>query len=235
MRIFFSILALLLSCALPAFAGQPAVKLSASGICHDSSSVWYDRTKNYTSFDSMTSCLSQGRAPKGYSQTAPMPAASQGYDRSKFGDWADFDSDCVNTRHEVLAQLSTGRISYSSDGCRVIRGRWNDPYTGKIFMEARKMDIDHLVPLYWAWQHGADRWDSSKRKQFANDPVNLFAVDAGTNRAKGAKGPLEWLPPSAGFHCQYVLRFERLMKTYGLSYTPDDTAKFKRLQYQLCG
>jgi hypothetical protein len=30
----------------------------------------------------------------------------------------------------------------------------------------------------------------TKREQFANDPVNLFAVEARVNRQKGAKGPL---------------------------------------------
>lgn len=234
MRNFLSILAIFLSLAIPALAGQPAVKLSSSGICHDVGSAWYGRTRTYTAFDTMEACLAHGRAPKDYSQSAPVPV-SRGYDRSLFGGWADFDGDCLNTRHEVLAQLSTGRLVLSNDNCRVVRGRWNDPYTGKIFLEARKMDIDHLVPLYWAWQHGADQWSNAKREKFANDPVNLFAVDAGTNRAKGAKGPLEWLPPNAAFHCQYVLRFKRLMKTYGLTYPAADAARFEQQMQRLCG
>ena len=36
------------------------------------------------------------------------------------------------------------------------------------------------------------------------------------NRQKGAKGPLEWLPPRESFHCQYVTRFKRALIIYGL-------------------
>jgi len=46
---------------------------------------------------------------------------------------------------------------------------------------------------------------------YGNDPRNLFAVDDGTNRSKGTEGPLEWLPPNADFHCQYVTRFWRIV------------------------
>jgi S1-C subfamily serine protease len=41
------------------------VKKSRSGICHDSSSRWYRRTKHYKAFDSIQDCLgSGGRLPK---------------------------------------------------------------------------------------------------------------------------------------------------------------------------
>ena len=59
----------------------------------------------------------------------------------------------------------------------------------------------------------------SKREQFADDPVNLFAVEARVNRQKGAKGPLEWMPPRESFHCQYVTRFKRALIIYGLEWS----------------
>ena len=41
------------------------VKKSKSGICHDTSSRWYGRTKHYKAFDSLEDCLqSGGRLPK---------------------------------------------------------------------------------------------------------------------------------------------------------------------------
>ncbi len=70
------------------------------------------------------------------------------------------------------------------------------------------------MPLKWAWDNGADTWSDDKRQRFANDPVNLFAVDISTNRSKGAQGPQQWLPPHAGFHCQYLTRYQRVLKTY---------------------
>jgi hypothetical protein len=47
------------------FATQ-VIKKSSSGICHPPQSSWYERTKNYTAFDSLEACLAVGgRLPKG--------------------------------------------------------------------------------------------------------------------------------------------------------------------------
>lgn len=157
------------------------------------------------------------------------------YDRALYGDWADADGDCQNTRHEMLQMLSTGNTQLTSDGCAVATGRWLDPYTGRIFSSARDLDIDHLVPLAWAHAHGGYAWDAATRAKFANDPVNLFAVDAATNRAKGAQGPDTWLPPDASFQCQYILRFERVVQSYGLVYDANEAAAISALRDAKCG
>ena len=39
---------------------QGSIKKSKSGICHDTSSRWYKRTKRFTAFDSMKACLNSG-------------------------------------------------------------------------------------------------------------------------------------------------------------------------------
>ena len=65
------------------------------------------------------------------------------YDRGEFGRWIDSDSDCQNTRHELLATLSTGPLLYSDNGCRVLRGRWIDPYTNVVFISSSDLDVDH--------------------------------------------------------------------------------------------
>ncbi|WP_422449829.1 MULTISPECIES: HNH endonuclease family protein [unclassified Endozoicomonas] len=140
----------------------------------------------------------------------------------------------MNTRHELLMKQSTSAIDTAGNQCAVYRGRWLDPYTGKTFYEARQVDIDHLVPLRWAWDRGADQWSKAKRVQFANDEVNLFAVQASVNRQKGASGALEWLPPSKSFHCQYVARFTRVVKSYGLVLSDYEQQKFRELEEQKC-
>lgn len=91
-------------------------------------------------------------------------------------------------------------------------------FTGNVITDARKLDIDHVVPLKWAWEHGAASWPKAKRVKFANDPINLIAVEASLNRAKGAQGPDEWLPPNNT--CQYVLRFLRITSKYQLQVPP---------------
>ena len=48
-------------------ASELIVKQSSSGICHDANSGSYKRTKNYTSFNDMQSCIDAGGKPyKGF-------------------------------------------------------------------------------------------------------------------------------------------------------------------------
>ena len=95
--------------------------------------------------------------------------------------------------------------------CKVLAGtRTPDPYTGAtirfVLGGASEIDIDHVVALSDAWQKGAARWSAGKRLAFANDPLALLAVDAGTNRSKGDGDAATWLPPNTSFRCQYVAR-----------------------------
>ena len=156
------------------------------------------------------------------------------YKRSYFGGWADSDGDCQNTRHELLQELSTALMTFTDNTCRVLTGRWLDPYTGKTFKKSADIDIDHLVPLYWAWEHGAFNWSRDKRVRFANDPMNLFAVQKSVNREKSANGPLKWLPPNIAFRCGYIVRFERIIKIYDLSLSHFENESFKDLKDHYC-
>lgn len=207
------------------------VKMTASKICHDSSSAYYARTKNFTPYPSLNACLAAGgKLPKGQ-QHSDISSASD-YSRNAFTHWVDDDGDCLNTRHELLQKLSTGTITLSDDGCRVLRGRWNDPYSGDILYDSTKIDVDHLVPLAWAWEHGAQAWTAQQRRQFANDERNLFAVTASLNRSKRAQGPESWLPPNTQFHCQYVTRYLRVMLVYPFEASARDS--IRALQQRIC-
>jgi hypothetical protein len=195
------------------------VKMSNSGLCHPPQSSWYERTKNYTAFDSLEVCLeSGGKLPKGVSQASPSGPQdpSGGYKRSAFGrGWDDVDGDCQNSRAEALIAQSSTDVRFADERrCRVVTGRWISPFTGRVIQNASEIDIDHVVPLKWAWERGANTWSRDKREKFANDPVNLWSVELSLNRQKGAKGPEEWLPPAG--QCGYVARFVRITKQYGL-------------------
>lgn len=61
-----------------------------------------------------------------------------------------------------------------------------------------------MVPLADAWQKGAQQWSTATRVSFANDPLNLLAVDGPTNQKKGASDAASWLPPNKAFRCRYV-------------------------------
>ena len=96
------------------------------------------------------------------------------------------------------------------------------------------MDVDHVVPLHYASIRGAADWNAETRIRFANDPANLIATDASTNRRKGSDGPLDWLPPNKDFHCQYVLRFERITRQYGLGLSDREATAMRDLFGEVC-
>ena len=81
---------------------------------------------------------------------------SVGYNRRDWPHWTDMDGDCQNTRAEMLLQMNIGKIKFKRNKpCNVSWGKWKDPYTGKEFLKASEMDIDHIVPLKHAYDHGA--------------------------------------------------------------------------------
>jgi hypothetical protein len=57
-----------------------------------------------------------------------------------------------------------------------------DPYSGRTIAFQRgqstsdDVQIDHVVALSDAWQKGAQGLDETRRRAFANDPLNLLAV-----------------------------------------------------------
>jgi hypothetical protein len=181
---------ILVATALVATTSQAAtVKQSSSGICHDENSSYYERTKNFKPFNSLDACLQAGgRLPKGYSSSSTSssstPTTSSGYSREQFGrGWADVDGDCQNSRHEALIAQSTGQVRFKTGReCRVVAGRWISPFTGTVIHDPSMIDIDHVVPLKWAWDRGANRWSPTQRERFANDPANLLSVEASLNR-----------------------------------------------------
>lgn len=234
MRYLLLILVLLVS--LPTYA---QVKKSTSGICHPPESPYYERTKRYVSYSTVKACLdSGGRLPKGTRAPATLfpgkENVSSVYSRDHFGrGWADVDGDCQNSRHETLIDQSTATVRYKDKTeCQVIFGRWISVFTNEVTHDPRKIDIDHVVPLKWAWDHGASVWGETKRMQFANDPANLISVEASLNRQKGAKGIDLWLPPAN--RCTYVSRFIRVINRYGLALSEEESRTYRKIRNKVC-
>jgi hypothetical protein len=153
-------------------------------------------------------------------------AAKTGYHRSSFGRaWADVDTNGCDTRDDILrrdlTQISTRAGTH---GCVVIAGVLAEPYTGKQIQfakaDATEVQIDHVVALSNAGQTGAQGWSATKRLAFANDPLNLLAVDGPTNEKKGAGDAATWLPPRKAFRCVYISRQVAVKARYDLWVTP---------------
>lgn len=155
------------------------------------------------------------------------------YKRSLYSHWSDADGDCQNTRHELLIINSLQPVTFTNaKKCTVKTGLWWDPYTGRSFTLASDLDIDHLVPLAHAHAHGGDAWDAQKRKAFANDSINLVAVDDETNRNKSAKAPQQWMPPNKEYWCQYVSRWQAVKDKYQLTYGLEEKQFIQQLWAQ---
>ncbi|MFJ1974976.1 HNH endonuclease family protein [Streptomyces sp. NPDC087903] len=163
----------------------------------------------------------KGRAPK------------TGYDRDRFGSaWADTDSNSCDTRDDILKR-DLEDVTFTGGKCKVSSGSLDpDPYSGKEVTYRRgrsQVDIDHVVALSDAWQKGAKYWDAGKRIALANDPLNLIAVDASTNRSKGDGDTATWLPPNKAYRCTYVAAQVAVKKKYGLWVTSAERAAMKEV------
>ena len=154
-------------------------------------------------------------------------AAVPEYDREAFGQrWADTNHNGCDTRNDILARdLARPTFKPGTHDCIVLTGTLAEPYTGKTIQFERGdktsslVQIDHVVALADAWRSGAWQWDEQSRQEFANDPENLLAVDGAANRDKSAD---QWLPPNAGFRCDYVKRQIAVKYSYGLSVTESE-------------
>ncbi|CAM3823377.1 HNH endonuclease family protein [Nocardiopsis rhodophaea] len=142
--------------------------------------------------------------------------ASSGYDRSLFPHWVTISGTC-NAREYVLRR--DGSNVRTDDQCRATSGSWYSEFDGISTNDPSTFDIDHLVPLAEAWRSGADKWSTTKRRDFANDvdsPV-LWAVTASSNRVKGDKDPAEWMPPRTAIHCAYAKAWINVKYRYSLA------------------
>ena len=149
--------------------------------------------------------------------------ATTPYDRELYGGWIDQDGDCQNTRQEVLIEESTRPVLLDTAGCKVVSGRWKDPYTGLVFTDPRRLDIDHFIPLAEVHRSGGHSWTPKQRRQYTNDLSNsdtLIAVSASANRSKRDKDPSRWLPPNKAYHCEYLKTWSALKRHWRLSSDP---------------
>jgi hypothetical protein len=173
--------------------------------------------------------LVKGRAPK------------TGYSREAFGPrWADTDYNGCDTRNDMLRRDLTEVVSKpGTDGCLVLEGRLSDPYSGEPIFFVRgegtsdDVQIDHVVSLSNAWQTGMFQRGPEERRIFANDPLNLLAVQGWLNQQKGDGDAATWLPPRKGYRCVFVAQQIAVKAAYSLWLTPPEKQAMLRI-LRLC-
>ncbi|BBZ45076.1 HNH endonuclease family protein [Mycobacterium parmense] len=163
---------------------------------------------------------------------AVLPSRQRRYDyqRAAFGDAWDDDNDAplghngCDTRDDILNRDLVEKTYVSTKRCpdAVATGALHDPYTNKTIAFRRgakvgeAVQIDHIVPIAYAWDMGAYGWPFAERLRFANDPANLLAVDGQANQDKGDSPPALWMPPNTAFGCQYAMQFIAVLRGYAL-------------------
>lgn len=155
------------------------------------------------------------------------------YTRKNFTEgWLDTNNNGCDTRNDILHR---DLENISNRGCKVFSGKLKDPYTGKNINFDKRLDseavqIDHIVALQNAWLNGAWEWDIRKREEFANDPLNLLAVDGQSNQDKGSKDFAHWIPTNKKAVCPYAKRQITIKSKYDLQVTSEEkTALFNAL------
>jgi hypothetical protein len=164
------------------------------------------------------------------------------YYREQFGQaWYDQDRNGCDTRNDILRRDLTGVVlKEGTNDCKVLSGTLLDPYTGASVPFVSGADtsalvqIDHLVPLAWAWRQGAETWSFDERMAFANDPLNLQATGGEANQSKSDSGPSEWLPPDSSQHCAYAERFTTVISQWKLGVNSADRAALEE-SLRMCG
>lgn len=162
----------------------------------------------------------KGRAPK------------TGYNREEFySGWPTVEG-CSLRQRIIKREFGESAVM---DGCNVVAGEYEEPYTGEYKSFTTKeeiskgVQIDHVVALSDAWQKGAQYMPQETRREIATDPLNLLAVDAAANEKKSDGDAATWLPSNKKFRCQYVARQISVKYKYGLWVTETEKEAMSRV------
>ncbi|MGW4110010.1 HNH endonuclease family protein [Actinosynnema sp. NPDC004786] len=139
-----------------------------------------------------------------------------GYSRERFPHWSSQGDGC-DTRDVVLQRQ--GADVQVGAGCKITGGTWTSAYDNVVVTNASEIDIDHTVALAEAWRSGADKWTDEQREKFANDlgGLQLIAVTASSNRAKGDQDAAKWKPPVEAYWCTYARAVVSVKTLYSLT------------------
>jgi len=145
------------------------------------------------------------------------------YIRDAWSHWDDVDGNGCDARQDALIAWSVVPATVNRAGtCTVITGSWVSPYDGITTSVPGDFDVDHLVPLQNAFISGGWRWDSTRRRAFANDPQELVVSSATSNRTKGSDPPDQWRPPNRDSWCAYATGWLAVKVTWDLTATTSE-------------
>jgi hypothetical protein len=171
--------------------------------------------------------------------------------------------DGMDLRQKIFQERSTTKVEIAetkSGRKRVFVGTWTDELTGDVYRaknpnafyddiedEEQKLGIDltnefltldHVIPLQWACEHGADAWTPQKRKAFATDRSLLRITLNRVNSSKNDQGLPIWTPASEevgiALTCDYATSFVYGLLKYQFDLSDAEWLAMIKRQQQIC-
>jgi len=192
------------------FKGCHTQKSTGEFHCHGQS------VYNGQSWEAKEEAIKNIQGPSDVVSSALIKIKETKYKREDWKHWIDEDGDCEDTRTEILKDRSLAAVKMDSKRCTVLSGKWDDYYYQEILYQALEVDIDHLVPLKHAHDHGGSHWSLELKRKFANDPENLIITNLKYNRQKGSRDITQWLPVDRYYACKYMNQWFKIKMKYHL-------------------
>jgi hypothetical protein len=173
------------------------------------------------SLNSMPAMASDSKYKDAISGLNTLKVANEvrtGYKREQFKHWVGTGNGC-DARKSVIIAEAVKKPTVDSK-CNIVGGEWLSIYDNAKVTEAKKLDVDHMVPLAEAWDSGASKWDAKKREMYANDQTDLrhlIAVTGASNRSKSDRDPAEWMPTNKAYACEYLTNWVSIKVRWSLS------------------
>jgi hypothetical protein len=185
-------------------------------------------------------------------QVTIAPSDNAPYDRkSMYGSGFGTVYGSWSVRDAVLAKTAQNA---TNDGSKFTSGTWYNAYAGNDIVcatandVAKKIQIDHIIPLGYVNDHGGSSWSQDERVEYANDYGEstkgtygttgtddyancnvLIAVDSTQNMQKSDQGPAEWLPTNKGFWYIYACKWIQIADNYDISVTQADWNELRQI------
>lgn len=205
------------------------IQLSSEQLVSSSDVIQVSSTKNDVSSEIDVQISSSINPSSSSINISEIESTCTKYSRELYASWYDADKNCQDTRQEVLNEEN---LDGQSDDCKIVNGRWYDPYSDSTFTDPSKLDIDHFVPLAEAHRSGAYAWSQEQRKAFSNSlerPSDLIAVWNSQNRSKGDRDISKWLPMNEEYHKNYVKTWVDVKSHWGLYADSEELEAIRRI------
>lgn len=114
------------------------------------------------------------------------------YDRKEYGRWKiDKETGC-RLNHKIIMERYVYDYGYTKLSKCKVEAVWIDFYTGKLILNQKDINIDHILPVYYYDKHCRKGKSKKQIRAFYNDIDNLVITTRNENMRKGSKTPKQY-------------------------------------------